>query len=391
MAAKFIRFSVFLLLVALIGLTVRQLYITGPVKAPELKALPTARIAVIQVTRKDVRPFDPITGRLQPAHKSALHFEVSGNLLKRLVEAGAEVQQGEVLLQLDDADYRDVATEAEARLQQEQASQLRDQQLLKLARNNVQLAQAGVDRLISLGKKSLSSQSRLDETRQQLLQLQSEEARLAYTVNTSRQRLAALQSALQRAQRNVRRAHLTAPYAGRVNQVWIEEGDHITPSDPVLELIDDRSLDLYAEVSGSTAAALKQGQPLEVSVNGTRRSGQLIAIQHNPDPETFTHPIRIRIPGEGLIPGMLASARLPLTTLPNAIVVPRPALLHDSGHSYLFVVKEGNRLERRQVEIGVHSGNLQVVHTGLDGDEIIVARDVAALTDGQVIMLSDTQ
>ncbi len=390
MAAKFIRFSVFLLLVALIGLAIWQLYITRPIKAPELKALPLARIAVIQVTRSDIHPFDQTTGRLQPAHKSTLHFEVSGNLLKRLVEAGTVVQQGALLLQLDDADYRDAATEAKARLQQEQASQQRDQQLLRLARSNAQLAQAEVNRLISLGKKSLSSQSRLDETHQQLLQLQSEEARLAYTVNTSQQRLAVLQSALKRAQRNVQRTRLTAPYAGRVNKVLIEEGDHITPSNPVLELIDDRSLDLYAEVHGATAAALKQGERIEVSVNGARLSGQLIAIQHDPDPETFTHPIRIRIPGEGLMPGMLASARLPLATLPDAIVVPRPALLHDSGHSYLFVVK-GNRLERRQVKIGIHSGNLQVIHAGLNGDETIVARDVAALTDGQQIILPDAQ
>ncbi len=385
MAAKFIRFSVFLLLMALIGLTVSQLYRTGPVKTPELKALPLARVAVTQVMRQDVHPFDRVTGRLLPARRSALHFEVSGNLLKRLVEPGSLVQKGALLLQLDDADYRDAATEAEARLQQEQASQQRDRQLLALARNNAQLAQAEVDRLISLGKKSLSSQSRLDETRQKLLQLQAEEARLAYTVHTSQQRLSALRSALQRAQRNVRRTRLTAPYAGRVNKVLIEEGDHITPNNPVLELIDDHSLDLYAEVHGTTAASLEQGQPLAVSVDGARLSGRLIAIQHDPDPETFTHPIRVRIPGEGLIPGMLASVRLPLTPLPNAIVVPRPALLHDSGHSYLFVV-HGDRLERRRVETGIHSGDLQVIQAGLSGDETIVARDVAALSDGQQVI-----
>lgn len=140
------------------------------------------------------------------------------------------MQQGDLLLQLDDADYRDIATEALAQLQQEQASQQRDQRLLKLAHNNVQLAQTEVNRLVSLGKKSLSSKSRLDEKRQQLLQLQSEEARLTYIVNTSQQRLSVLQSALKRAQRNIQRTRLTAPYTGRVNKVLIEQGDHATPN-----------------------------------------------------------------------------------------------------------------------------------------------------------------
>lgn len=72
MAAKFIRFSVFLLLLALIGLAVRQLYITRPVKAPELKALPLVQLETIQAIRKDIHPFDQVIGRLQPAHKSTL-------------------------------------------------------------------------------------------------------------------------------------------------------------------------------------------------------------------------------------------------------------------------------------------------------------------------------
>ncbi len=390
MAAKSTRFFIFLLLLALIGLTVRQLYITRPVKAPELKALPLARVELIQAVRKTTHPFDHITGHLQPARKSTLHFEVNGNLLKRLVEAGALVQRGELLLQLDDADYKDRAIEAKAQLQQEQARQARDQQLLEFAHSNAQLAQREVNRLISLGKKALSSKSKLDERRQQLLQLQGEDTQLAYTVNTAPQRLSALQSALKRAQRNVQRTHLTAPYSGRVNRVLIEEGDHITPNDTVLELIDDLSLDLYTEVSGTTAAALKQGQQLDVSVKGRSYPGQLIAVQRDPDPETFTHPIKIRIPGEGLIPGMLASARLPLTTLPNTIVVPRSALLQDSGHSYLFVVK-GDRLERRQVKSGIHSGNLLVIDAGLAEGETLVARDVAALIDGQQIVLPKLQ
>jgi len=389
-AAKFIRFSVFLLLLALISLTVRQLYITRPIKAPELRTIALTQVEIIQVTRKDIHPFDQITGRLQPAHKSTLHFEVAGNLLKRTIEAGNLVQKGALLLQLDDADYIDIALEAKAQLQQEQASQARDQQLLTLAHDNVQLAQAEVNRLTSLGKKSLSSKSKLDEALQRLLQLQGEETRLAYTVNTSPQRLSALRSALKRAQRNVQRTHLTAPYTGRINRILVEEGDHITSNDTVLELIDDQLLDLYTEVSGATAAALQQGQQLEVTSNNRQLTGQLIAIQRDPDPDTFTHPIKIRIPGQERVPGMLASVQLPLTVLSNAMVVPRSALLQDSGHSYLFVVK-GDRLERRQVQVGIHSGNLQVIQAGLSMGEDLVAHDVATLTDGQQIQLSQPQ
>lgn len=388
MSSKPLRPLSFVLLLVLFGVISWQLLANRPVKVPELKVLAPPRVEVARVRSEDVQPFERITGRLRPVRKSELRFEVVGNLLERRVEAGQQVEAGELLLRLDDGDYRDAVTEAEARLVQEQAGLERDRRLLNLARRNERLAQREVDRLVQLGKDSLTSQSRLDETRQQLLQLQGEQARLEYSVATGEQRLAMLRSNRDRMQRNLERAQLTAPYGGRVNRVLAEVGDHVTPNAISLELIDDRALNLYAEVSGTTAAALVPGQQLVVTVGDKRLDGVLFSLQLDPDPSTFTHPVKIRVSGEGLLPGMLASVRLPLAPRANALVVPLSALLLEGGQSYVFVVKD-ERLERRQVQVGIRSGGLQVIRSGLERDELLVARDVAALSDGQEVTAVD--
>lgn len=384
--AKIIKPLLFILLLGIFIVIGWQLLVNRPVKQQELKVLAPSRVEVVQVRSEDIQPFERVSGRLQPVRKSALSFEVAGVLVERPLEAGQQVAAGELLLRLEDGDYRDAAVEAEARLAQERAALERDKRLLELMGRNVQLARAETDRLEKLGKDSLTSQSKLDEARQRLLQLEAEQARLGYSVETGAQRLAVLASDRDRARRNLQRTRLTAPYNGRVNRILVEVGDRPSVSSPVLELIDDVALNLYVEVSGTTAAALEAGQRLEVLVGDRGFEGELVSLQWDPDPDTFTHPLKIRLSGEGLLPGMPASVRLPLAARQDALVVPLSAMLQEGGQSYVFVVKD-NRLERRPVVPGIRSGDRQVIQAGVTLNESLVARDVAVLSDGQEVLL----
>jgi RND family efflux transporter MFP subunit len=356
------------------------------VSKPELKVLAPPRVEAVTVQIRDIQPYDPVTGRLRPRRAAALHFEVQGNLAQRLVEPGQRVAQGELLLQLENGDYQDAVTDASARLIEEEAAVRRDGSLLKLASENFVLAKREFERIERLGRDSLASESRRDETRQRVLQSSSEQARLAYSVETGEARLAMRKSRLERALRDLERTRLKAPFDGTVNQVQVYLGDRVDASRVVLELIQDDELDLYVEVAGSTAAALRLGQQVEVVAEERQLGGTVVALQLDPDPRTYTHPVKVRIAGEGLLPGMLATARLPLRSQPGVRVVPLSALLRENGRDYVFVVN-GERLERRAVELGIRHGSAQVILAGLDADESVVARDVAALSDGQRVTL----
>lgn len=355
-----------------------------PAQNPELREAVSPRVRVAAVALHDLQPVATVSGRLEPARKTALHFELSGQIDARPVEPGQAVQQGELLLSLAAGDFVDALAEAEAQLAQETRNIERDRELLKLSQRNYALTQGELARLTKLGADSLVSESRLDETRIRLIQLEAEAAQLKASVASAGSRLALREAARNRAARNLERTRLPAPFTGTVNAVAVQRGDYVTPNQTVVDLIDSSMLDLYLEVRGDVVHALEQGQAVEVRVNGKRLQGKVVALQVDPDPVTFTHAVRVRVLGDQARPGQVAEATLPLQPQRQVTAVPATAVLYDEGRAYLFRVN-ADILERVEVRLGLRVGELQVVEEGISADDLVVIRDVAALSHGQKV------
>ncbi|EGV52743.1 putative RND efflux membrane fusion protein [endosymbiont of Riftia pachyptila (vent Ph05)] len=378
------RFLLTLLILVLTIVAVFGLVKTRPRPQAEFSAVVLSRVEVIEAVQRALQPQLQLTGMLQPWQLARLGFEVKGELLERRVEPGQRVRQGELLLRLDDADYRDALTEARAQLRETRAGIERDQRLLKLAQQQRQLAEREFKRLERLGQDSLASGSTRDSARQQLLKLESDAVRLSFGIDSGTARLAKQQAAAARAERNLQRSQLLAPFDGRVNRVEVEVGDYLQPASLVVELIRDDYLELSLEVSTDIAAVLRLGQSLAVELPDGPRQAELVALQPVPDARTHTHPIRLKLPGAGLLPGMLGRVALPLRSYSDAILVPVSALLREAGQAWLFVVNEG-RLERRAVEAGIVDQGWQLIEAGLQPGELVVARDVEVLSDGLAV------
>ena len=378
-AAAVIIGATFLIIVLLLA--------SRPDKTSESEPLAAVLVQSLQVEAIDLQPEIEITGRLQPANRAQLRFELSGQLAARHVEPGQVVEKEDKLLSMDEGDAHDARAEAQAKLAMEQSAIKRDRQLLKISKKDKKLQSDEVARLEKLGAGSLVSASRLDQARQRLLQLESAEAQLQYSVETATARLSSINAALDRAQRNLERTVLLAPFAGTVNTVEIEPGDYVTPAKMALELVDLREMDFYAEVSGAAAAALHLQQAITIQVNGHAVEGQIVALRSDPDPSTFTHALRIRLPGKGLLPGSLAHTRLPLSRLESVLAVPIASVLQEDGRVYIFVIHDG-KLERREVTSGPRHRDQLVITHGLNEGETIVASDVATLSHAQSVRVS---
>lgn len=352
---------------------------SGGLRTPDLPA-----VVVGELSRGDLYPELQVRGSLQPRLSAALSAGVAGQVVARDAEPGQWVEQGALLLALDEGDYRDAHTRAEAQLEQERAAVARDRRLLSLARQNRELAAREVERLERLGSESLASVSRLDEARQHLLQLQGEEARLDYAVATAASRTSLRRAELERAERDLERTRISAPFAGTVNELLADVGERVTLNQQIASLVALDQLDLYVEIPGDSRADLTLGQMLAVSVDGEPREGRLLSLQREPDRNTHTLALRIRLSGEGLMPGAMAEVALPLRPLKNVLLAPVSALLREDGHAYLFI-EQGGRLVRREVEAGVRSGGRVVIRNGAEAGLRIVLRDVAALSDGQQV------
>ena len=360
------------------------LLIIQPADEPALRSLAPSPVLVNHASRTDLYPRELVSGHLQPVRRAWLRFEVDGRVAERRAEAGQSVSVGDVLLTLDDQDYQDVLIQAQAEWQQAEQDLQRDRSLLKLAERSRKLQEEEVSRLNSLGERSLASKTRLGDAEALLAQRLSEEARLGASVNTGPQRVAASKAAMDRARRNLDRTTLKVPFAGRVNQVQLQVGDYANRNQQALELISDQ-LDFYAQVRGPVARALMLGQRVTVSVGDRSYTASVAAVQPDPDPGTFTHAIRLRMPESETRSGALAVVQLPLQPVRNALVVPSTAILLDEGSAFVFRV-EGEHLQRVAVQLGPRVVQQQVIVSGIDAGEQVVVRDVAALADGQVVV-----
>ena len=378
-----------LLVLLLLVASALLLLIIQPPEQPALRSLAPSPVLVEFVSRTNLDPQELVSGRLQPVRRAWLRFEVDGRVAERRVEPGQSVTAGDVLLTLDDQDYRDVLIQTEADWQQAEADLQRDQGLLELAERSRKLQEEEVSRLNSLGERSLASKTRLGDAQALLAQRLSEEARLRASVATGPQRVAAGKATMDRARRNLQRATLRAPFAGRVNQVKLQVGDYASRNQQALEIISDQ-LDYSAQVRGPVARALSLGQRVTVRVADLSYTATLSAVQPDPDPSTFTHAIRLRMPESETRSGALAIAQLPLQPVRNALVVPSTAILLEEGGAFVFRL-EGERLRRVAVQLGPRVGEQQVIVSGIDAGEQVVVRDVAALADDQVVFSESRQ
>jgi RND family efflux transporter MFP subunit len=373
-----------LYLIMIIGLcasAVLALVWTGPQSQATLQPPPPQRVITTEVRVMALKPATLITGQLQPRRKAQLNFEVPGRLVDRRVEPGQQVESGEVLLSLEDSDYRDAVVELAAQLDEERHAAVRDRRLLELIRQEVELQAQEVRRLERLGRESLASRSNYDSAVQQLLRLQAEAARLEHSVATAESRLKVREAALHRAARDLQRTRLTAPFSATIDSVAAEVGDYLTPGKPVVTLAQLDELDLALEVTGEVARPLRLGQEVRIHLDGEARAGTIVALATDPDPATHTHALRIRVTADGLYPGQLARAELPGEPLPAATVVPVAAILREEGQAYLFTLA-GDRLKRIPVGVVMRQSEWEVID-GVAPGTVIVARDVAALADGQ--------
>ncbi len=371
------------ILLALLGVAV-LLVMTRPDRDPGLQQAVAPRVVVAAVGLHELLPVESVSGRLEPARKTSLRFELPGQVQARAVDPGQVVEQGALLLSLGAGDYEDAVIEARAQLAQESRNIQRDRELLALAKRNFSLQQNELERLEKLGADSLVSKSRLDEARIRLIQLEAEMAELDARVSSASSRLSLKQAASNRAARNLERTRLLAPFAGSVNAVDVQVGDYVTSNQAVVDLIDASRLELYVEVRGDVAQSLSPGQAVDIEVNNTTLPGEIVALQPDPDPVTFTHALRVRLAGDTARPGQIARARLPMRPLHAVKAVPATALLHDEGRTFVFRYKDG-LLEKTEVQPGSRVGDLTVVLQGIEASDLVVMRDVAALSDGQSV------
>ena len=375
-----------LLIVGISIIMVAALLWTKPGTYAELQSVSPSMVKIDQVRQIDIQPIAKVTGKLEPARKASLHFQVSGQINERFVEAGQKVKAKTQMLSVNSGDFVDAVEESRALLEIKRNTIKRDLRLLELIKQERELQEEEVKRLKQLDQNSLTSKSNYDQALQSLYRQQAEETRLNHSVKLSRSELKVEQARLNKARRNMERTKLVSPFDGVINSVHVEVGDYVSPGQTALEIIQLDELDLNLEISGTTASKLRLGQKIGIQTEKDNRKGEVIALALDPNSETNTHTLKVRLASNGLFSGQLAIANLPGQLYENAYVIPISSILYEDNQSYIFEVV-GNNVIKKEIRLIERYNNLQIIE-GLESGVKIVSKDVSSLTDGQVIIIN---
>jgi len=355
-ALRFIWATVPWLMVALILAFVINMYarikeekvrLTEAKKEAIRKQVPAVR--VITMTLEPGRLEDKINlpAEVQPYKDVWVKAEVRGQVVEVLVQEGQTVKTGQVLIKLDDRDYRTRLARIEA---------------------NYKLARQNHDRITALIKKKLTATANLDEIEARLSDLtaQRSEARLALS-----------------------RARITSPICCLLNEIKAKQGDFVGMGDPVAQILQLDQVKVIVGVPESDVAAffeLDEAEMVIEALDKRRVKGRKVFLSRQPRTLARLYDLELIVPNpDGLIlPGMFARVELVKRVFDRALTIPLYAVISQGDERIVFVEKEG-RAERRSIVPGALVGWQVQVTSGLAAGERVVVVGHRLLNDGQPV------
>jgi len=172
---------------------------------------------------------------------------------------------------------------------------------------------------------------------------------------------------------------IVAPQEGVVTTLNVREGMYIQPNTTIMRLADLSSVWLLAEVFESQAEWVAAGQAAEARLEympGSEFSGQVDYVYPVLDPKTRTLRVRLRFdnPNERLKPNMYARVSIYGRLKPNALAIPREALIPAPGRDRVVVALGEGEFQVKEVLTGLESGDFVEILAGIsEGDDVVTS------------------
>lgn len=210
------------------------------------------------------------------------------------------------------------------------------------------------------------------------------------------------QLAVEKAELELRRTRVTAPFPGQVANVKIVPGQYVRVGDELATVIDLDPIKVEVQVLESEVGFLGQGRHAQVSFAafpGETFTGTIQTINPVVDQTTRTARVTVLVPNptHRVLPGMYARVQLEARRFPDRVLVPRVAVLErDVDRRTLVFVYDGNdrggEAKWRYVKTGL--GNTDLVEIvddpevqGVQPGEIVLTDGHVNLTDGARVRL----
>jgi len=320
----------------------------------KLKQLEHAQVAGIEVTEASVTPVGlgvraPARVEFDRNAVADVRAPVTGLVREVLVDLGATVEAGAPLFVLASAQVGDL------------------QAGIRSAREELQAAKSNQGRQERLAKDGIASERKVELARQEA---QAAEARLQ-----------SLQSSLRLAGAGASgssgRFTVRSPIAGQVVRRPAVVGTSADSSTSLATIADPSTMWAIVDVAERDSAAVALGQPvtLRVESGGMEFQGKVTWISPEVDARTRSVSVRAEIanPDGKLRANQFAAAEIGISAKSSGVVVPADAIQRLDQHSIVFVEKSAGTYEPRVVDVGLRSGDLVQIRSGLSAGVPVVS------------------
>jgi len=320
---------------------------------------PPATVAIASAEQRRLAPRSETPGSVVSLRDSLVAAATSGKI-EWVEEVGAEVEEGDVITRIEQADAKLTYDNSVAEVRR--------------LRARANYLESYYKRFVSLGEDAGESEASIDEMRSNR--------------DEALQALAQAEVTLRRSQINLERTEVKAPFAGRVVSQQTQIGEFANPGTQVIRLVDTRRLEVTARAPANLARNISAGDTITVTNGAEKLAATLRAIVPVGDERSRMLELRFELPKTTWYIGSAVRVSLPAAAPKSVTAVPRDALVLRANRISVFVIGEDKMAKRIDVELGPAEGDyIEVIGDVQPGDDVVI-RGGERLRDGQPVTIS---
>lgn len=320
-----------------------------------------------------LKPAGRDLGPIIPAADSS---KISGRIADVLVDQGHRVEQGQLLVRLDDDELKQQVAIAQANREAAQAAIDRlktDKDRAIAVLEQAKKSHARIDALLATNAISREESDRAVES---LLVAQADLSRAEAAITEGQKELIAAEKTLEYHRARLADTEIEAPFDGLIVRRQRDPGDVVVPGSSILTLISTDTLWISAWVDETEMAKLKEEQPARVVFRSDpNRSylGSVVRLGREADRESreFVADVRVIELPENWAVGQRAEVYIETDRKDSAVLLPAKYVVRRESQPGVFVDRN-RHAEWKPLNFGLRSTNMVEVIEGLEPDDIVV-------------------
>lgn len=208
---------------------------------------------------------------------------------------------------------------------------------------------------------------------------------------TAKWQMEAAEKGLDVLKTHIKKALVTSPINGVVDDKFMNKGEMSGPGVPILNVVDVSRVKISAGVPESYLNEVKRSQSVTITLDvlpGTEFEGKISYISPTLATGSRTFEIEIIIDNKDrlLKPEMSANIVIPKTEVDNAVVIQQDLIVDYGDEKYVFVL-DGDSAKKRTLEIGGRNDNDVLITKGLNAGDKLIYEGFQSLKDGEKVQV----